>query len=397
MLRKEIVLLPGCRTPFGAFGGSLKDFSANDLGAFAAKAALEKANVNPTDIDHVIFGNVAQTSSDAPYLARHIGLRAGVPVPVPAYTVNRLCGSGFQAIVNAAEEILLDEASLVLAGGSESMSQAPYVAKGARWGMRLGHTQLEDYLWAALTDQYVNLSMGMSTEALAQEKNITRAASDEYALQSQQRYKMAQEKGYFKEEIVGVELKEGRSPVNLLEQDEHPKPLSTIESISKLKPHFSKEGIITAASASGMTDGAAALVVASAEVAQKKGLKPIGKLLGWGVTGCDPKRMGMGPALAIPMVLKKVGLSLQEIDLVEVNEAFSPQYLAVEKELKLDREITNVNGGAIAVGHPLGASGARITLHLLYELRRRKKKYGVGAACIGGGQGIAVVVEAIKQ
>ncbi len=395
MTRKDIVLLPGKRTAFGAFGGSLKEFTANDLGVFAAKGALEASGVKPTSVDHVIFGNVAQTSQDAAYLARHIGLRSGIPMAVPAYTVNRLCGSGFQAIVNAAEEILLDEAEMILAGGTESMSQAPYVVKGARWGIRMGSTELQDYLWAALTDTYTGLSMAVSTEELAKQKGISRQATDEYAFRSQMAYKKALEAGFFKEEIVPIEIKDRKGNKILFEKDEHPKPDTTLEGLSRLKPYFVEGGAVTAGSASGITDGAAALVVTTAERAKREKLKPMGKLLGWAVCGCDPKMMGIGPALAIPKALQKTGLSLKDIDLVEVNEAFGAQYLAVEKELRLNREMTNVNGGAISVGHPLGASGARITLHLLYELRRRKKKYGIGSACIGGGQGIALLVEAL--
>ena len=399
-MAQDIFLLPGKRTAFGGFGGALKDFSANDLGVFAAQGALEAAAIKPADINHVIFGNVVQTSEDAPYLARHVGLRAGIPIAVPAYTVNRLCGSGFQALVNGAQEILTDEADCVLTGGTESMSQAPYVVKGARWGIRLGPTQLQDYLWAALTDAYVNLSMGMSTEGLAKDRNISRKEADEYAYRSQMAYKQAYEAGLFQEEIVPVEMKGRKGTMSqgipiLFDKDEHPRMATTLEGLAALKPTFVKDGVVTAGTASGITDGAAVTIVVSAETAKRLGAKPIGRLLGWAVSGCDPKRMGIGPALAIPKALKKIGLSLKEIDLIEVNEAFSAQYLAVEKELKLNREITNVNGGAISIGHPLGASGARIMNTLLYELRRRKKKYGVGSACIGGGQGIAVVVESI--
>ena len=394
-MSKEIVLLPGKRTPFGAFGGTLKDLSANDLGVEASKAALKAANVDPKDIDHVIFGNVAQTSEDAPYLARHVGLISGVPIASPAYTVNRLCGSGFQAIVNAAEEILCGEAKLILAGGTENMSQAPYVVKNARWGIRMGHGELQDYLWAALTDKYTGLSMAISTEGLAKEKGISRQASDEFALRSQMAYKAAFEKGIFKEEIVSIEVKGRKGDSLKIESDEHPRPKTTLEDLAHLKPYFKEDGVVTAGSASGITDGAAACVVTTMDLAKEKGLKPIGKLLGWCVSGCEPKHMGIGPALAIPKALKRVGLTLKDIDLIEINEAFSAQYLACEKELGLDRSKVNVNGGAISIGHPLGASGARISNHLLYELRRRGKKYGVGSACIGGGMGIALVFEAI--
>ena len=311
----EIVLLPGKRTPFGSFGGTLKDFSANDLGVFAAQGALKAAGVKPDQVDHVIFGNVAQTSEDAPYLARHVGLQAGVPIAVPAYTVNRLCGSGFQAVVNAAQEILLDDAEVVLAGGTESMSQSPYVVKGARWGLRLGSTELQDTLWAALTDKYAGLSMGLSTEGLAKDKGITREASDDYAFRSQQAYKTAFEKGYFKEEMVPIEIETKKGKISF-STDEHPRPQTTRGDLTQLKPTFQKDGVITAGSASGITDGAAAVVVTSAQKAKALGIKPIGKLLAWAVSGCDPKRMGMGPVFAISGALKKVGLSLKEIDLI---------------------------------------------------------------------------------
>lgn len=395
-MAKEIVILPGQRTPFGAFGGGLKDLSATDLAVFASKAAIEKSGVSPKSIDHVIFGNVAQTSLDAPYLARHVGLRVGVPLEVPAYTVNRLCGSGFQAVINAAEEILADEAEIVLAGGTENMSQSPYIVKGARWGIRMGSTELQDALWGALTDSFAGLPMALTAEGLAKQKGVSRKEADEYALRSQMAYQKALEKGYFDEEISPIEISDTKGNKKFLQRDEHPKPESTLEGLSKLKSLFVKDGVVTAGNASGITDGAAAMVVASSQAANRLKVKPIGRLLGWGVSGCDPKIMGIGPALAIPKALKKVGMSLDEMDLVEVNEAFAAQYVAVEKTLKLNREITNVNGGAVSVGHPLGASGARIIMHLLYELRRRKKRYGIGSACIGGGQGIAVVVEALS-
>lgn len=394
---KEIIILAGKRTPFGSFGGSFKDISANDLGVHAAKSTLAATSVNPKDIDHVIFGNVAQTSQDAAYLARHIGLKAGVPESVPAYTVNRLCGSGFQSVVNAAEEILCNEGDFILAGGTENMSQSPYVVKGARWGIRMGHAELQDYLWAALTDSYTGLSMALSTEELAKESGISRAASDEYALRSQMAYKQALSQNLFEVEISPFEVKDKKGKGVFLKQDEHPKPNTTLQALSDLKPYFKADGVVTAGSASGITDGAAACVVTTAEKAKALKSKMKGKLLGWAVSGCDPKRMGMGPALAIPQVLQKVGLSLKEIDLFEINEAFSAQYLAVEKTLKLDRERVNVNGGAIAMGHPLGASGARLINHLLYELNRRHLKYGVGSACIGGGMGIAVILELVHH
>ncbi len=394
-LGREIWLVGAKRTAFGTFGGALKDATATDLAVVAAKAALEQAKVDPADVDETIFGNVNQTSADAIYLARHVGLRAGVPVPKPGLTLNRLCGSGFQAVVSAAQQILLGEAEIVLAGGSESMSQAPHVIRGARWGLPFGKAgNLGDMLWDGLTDSYTGMPMAITGENLAVQYSISRESCDEYALRSQKAWAAANESGRFKDEIAPVEIKSKKGPSQFA-VDEHPRPQTTTEILAKLPPVFKKDGVVTAGNASGICDGAAALVVASKEAAEKKGLTPLGRLVHWGVAGCDPKIMGIGPAPAARIALSRSGLSLEQMDLVEVNEAFAPQYLAVEKELGLDRERTNVNGGAIALGHPLGASGARITAHLLYELRRRKARYGLGSACIGGGQGIAVIVEAL--
>jgi len=393
--RREVVILSGRRTAFGTFGGSLKDLSANDLGVHAAQAALAQSGVAAEDVGHVVIGNVAQTSTDAIYIARHIGLRAGLPIAVPALTVNRLCGSGFEAVVQAAQLIQLGEADIVLAGGTESMSQSPHIVRGARWGYALGKAPpLEDYLWAALTDSYVNLPMALTAENLAQKYGITRAESDQYALRSQKAWAAAHEAGRFREEIAPLEITTRKGPVSFA-VDEHPRPQSTLEALARLTPVFKKDGVVTAGSASGICDGAAALVLAAREAADRRGLKPLARVLGWGVVGCDPKIMGIGPAPAIRRCLERTGLALGQIDLIEVNEAFAPQYLAVEKELSLPREKVNVDGGAIALGHPLGASGARITTHLVYELRRRKARYGLGSACIGGGQGIAVALEAL--
>ncbi|HJZ88983.1 MAG TPA: acetyl-CoA C-acyltransferase, partial [Polyangia bacterium] len=332
---------------------------------------------------------------DAIYLSRHVGLRTGLPQGVPALTVNRLCGSGFEAAVQAAQLIRLREAEIVLCGGAESMSQSPHIVRGARWGYALGKAPpLEDYLWAALTDSYVNLPMALTAENLAQKYGITRAESDQYALRSQKAWAAAHEAGRFREEIAPLEITTRKGPVSFA-VDEHPRPQSTLEALARLTPVFKKDGVVTAGSASGICDGAAALVLAAREAADRRGLKPLARVLGWGVVGCDPKIMGIGPAPAIRRCLERTGLALGQIDLIEVNEAFAPQYLAVEKELSLPREKVNVDGGAIALGHPLGASGARITTHLVYELRRRKARYGLGSACIGGGQGIAVALEAL--
>lgn len=391
---EEIWFLSGKRTPFGTFGGALKDFSATDLGVESAKAALKAANVSPEDVQHVVYGNVVQTSADAIYLPRHIGLRAGVPVGVGALGVNRLCGSGFQAFVTAAEMMLTEQANVVLAGGTESMSQAPHVIRGARWGIPLGKSQMEDSLWSSLTDTFPGLPMGMTAENLAEQYKLTQAQVDEYSVLTQKRYAAAAEAGRFEAELAPVEIKTKKG-VTTFAKDEHPRPDTTIEGFAKLPKAFKKDGVIHPGAASGICDGAASTVMATKSWAEKKGLKPLGRLVNWASAGCDPKVMGIGPAPAIRLLLERAEFKLQDADLVEVNEAFAPQYLAVEKELGLDRAKTNVDGGAIAVGHPLGASGARITVHLLHELKRRGAKYGIGSACIGGGQGIAVLVEAL--
>jgi len=394
-LPTEIVFLAAKRTAFGTYGGSLKDQSATDLAVHAARAALAQARVSSEDVDHVVFGNVMQTSGDAIYLARHVGLRAGLPQRVPAVTVNRLCGSGFQAVVDAALQILAGESQCVLAGGSENMSQAPHVVRGARSGLALGKSPaFQDSLWEALTDSYTGLPMAMTAENLAAKYAITQREVDEYSVQSQQRFAAAQERGAFKDEIAPLELPGKKGPT-VFDRDEHARPQTTLEALAKLPKVFKKDGVIHAGAASGICDGAAALVVASRAFAEKRGLIPIGRLAGWGVSGCDPAIMGIGPAPAIRAALQKHEAKLSDFDLVEVNEAFAPQVLAVEKELGLDRQRLNVDGGAIAVGHPLGASGARITAHLLYALKRGGGKRAIGSACIGGGQGIALLVEAV--
>jgi acetyl-CoA acyltransferase 2 len=391
---EEIVFLSGKRTAFGAFGGTLKDLSATDLGVETARAALAQATVRPEDVEHVVYGNVMQTSADAIYLARHIGLKAGVPVPVPALTVNRLCGSGFQAFITAAELMLTGQAQVVLAGGTESMSQAPHVIRGARWGLGLGKGALEDTLTQSLFDTVANVSMGLTAENLAEQYRLTQDEVDEFALLSQERHAAAQEAGRFAAEIHPVELK-SKKGVIVFAKDEHPRPDSTLEGFKRLPKVFKKEGVIHAGAASGINDGSASAVLATRSWADKHGKKPMGRLVNWAVAGCDPKVMGIGPVPAIRKLMERAEFRLSDVDLFEVNEAFVPQYLAVEKELGLPRDKTNVDGGATAVGHPLAASGARITLHLLYELKRRGARYGVGAACIGGGQGIAVLVEAM--
>ena len=396
---KDVVFLSGVRTPFGTFGGTLKDHSAIDLAAAAARCAVERSGLGPGDFDHVVFGNALQTSPDAIYFARHVGLKAGLPIEVPALTVNRLCGSGFEAIAQAAQQILLDESKAVLAGGGESMSQAPHVLRGARWGLRLGPpAPLEDLLWESLTDPQCGFSMAQTAENLAEKYQLTRREVDEFALRSQQLAKKGWDEGAFEDEVVAVQVKDPKTRQLVpFRADEHMRPNTTLEGLAKLAPYFKKDGLVTAGNASGICDGAAACVVASEGVAQAKGLKPLGRLVGWAVAGVEPKYMGIGPAPAIRKLLQKTGLKLEQVDLIEVNEAFAPQYVAVEKELGLPREKVNVHGGAIAIGHPLAASGTRITVHLLHALRKSGGRFGIGSACIGGGQGAAVLVEAFAK
>ncbi len=393
-LSRDIVILSACRTAFGAQGGTLKDLNANDLAVPTAKAAIERAGLGVDDIDHVIYGNVLQTSNDAIYGARHIALKAGLPVHTPAYVVQRLCGSGFQAVVSAAMEILSGQANAVLCGGTEAMSMAPHVIHGMRDGAaRFGKPPvMKDLLWECLTDTLTGLAMAQTAEKLGDQYGLKREEVDEVAVASQERWAAAHAAGRFNDEIVPTVVKTRKGDIEF-KVDEHPRA-TDMATLGKLPAYFKKDGLISAGNASGICDGAASLVVADAAWAEKRGLKPIARLVGWGVSGCDPTIMGIGPAPAARAAFKQTGLSLADMALVEVNEAFAPQYLAVERELGLDRSITNVNGGAIALGHPLGASGARITGTLIHELRRRGQKYGLGSACIGGGQGIAVIVEA---
>ncbi len=392
-LSKSIVVLGAKRTAFGTMLGALKNISATDLAVHAAKAAIAQSGVAVDAFGHVVIGNVIQSSADAIYCARHVGLKAGLPITTPALTVNRLCGSGFQAIVSGAEQILLGDADAVLVGGTENMTQSPHVLRGGREGFAFGKAPgLEDSLWSALTDSYNNTPMAVTAENLATKYGISRQDCDAYALQSQQRWAAANESGRFRDEIAPIEIQAKKATISFA-VDEHPRPQTTLEVLAKLNPVFKKDGVVTAGNASGICDGAAVLVLASEDFAKQNNLKPLARLVQWGTAGVDPTIMGIGPAPAIKNALTRASLKLSDIDLVEVNEAFAPQYLAVEKELGLDRNKTNVDGGAIALGHPLGASGARITAHLVYELARRNGKYAVGSACIGGGQGMAVVLE----
>jgi len=393
----DIAIVSGARTPFGRYCGKLKDFTAQELGAITAKGAMERAQVDPKEVDHVVFGNAQQTSGDALYGARHVGLRAGMPIETPALTVNRLCGSGMQSIVSGAQLIQLDEAKVVVAGGMEAMSQAPFVIRG-RDGFTLAPGgKLEDSLMVALLDTYCGLYMANTAELYGEEQGITRQAQDEFALRSQKCAEDAYKAGRTQEELVPVPLRnhKGEPTGESLTEDDHRRPLTTMEGLGKLRPAFGKNGTVTAGNASGIVDGAAAVVLMSMEEARKRNLMPLGRIVSWGIAGVEPKVMGRGPVPATKVALQKAGMSLEYMDLIEVNEAFAAQYLAVEKDLGLDREKVNVNGGAIALGHPLGATGTRLVITLLYELRRRKKKYGLATACIGGGQGIAMIVETL--
>jgi acetyl-CoA acetyltransferase family protein len=392
---QDVVIVTGARTPMARYVGLFQNISAIELGAHAAREAIRRAGAAPEEFDHVIFGNVLQTSSDALYGARHVGLKAGVPKEVPALTVNRLCGSGLEAIIQAARQILLGEARLVLAGGMENMTQAPHVIRGARAGFRLGEGRLEDSLWTALYDSYCGFSMAETAENIAAELKITRQECDAYALRSQQAAEAAYRAGRLQEEIVPVEVRQGGRTI-VASEDDHRRPNTTLEALAALPPAFKKDGLVTAGNASGIVDGAAAVIVAHRQYAAERGWKPLGRLVSWATVGVEPRLMGLGPVPAVQKALAQAGLHLHQMDRIEVNEAFAAQYLGVEKLLGLDRDRTNVNGGAIALGHPLGATGTRLVLTLLLELRRNGLRYGLATACIGGGQGIAVVVESLS-
>jgi acetyl-CoA acetyltransferase family protein len=377
------------------YTGAFKDISAIELAAVASREAIRRAGTDPAEFDHAIFGNVVQTSSDALYGARHVALKAGLKTETPAVTVNRLCGSGIESIAQAAMRILLGDSTLVLAGGMENMTQSPHVIRGARTGFKLGEGKLEDSLMSGLLDTYCGCNMAETAENVAAEYGVTRKDSDEYALRSQQAAEAAVLARKMRDEIVPVEVKVGRK-TELFSVDDHRRPETTLETLSKLGPAFRKDGIVTAGNASGIVDGAAAVVVTHAKTADARGWKPLGRIVSWATVGVEPRIMGIGPVPASQKALAAAGLQIAQMDRVEVNEAFAPQYLAVEKGLGLDRAKTNVNGGAIALGHPLGASGTRLILTLLLELRRTNLRYGLATACIGGGQGIAMIVEAMQ-
>ena len=396
MFPTDVVVVAGSRTPMVRYTGAFSDVSAIELGAHASKAAMQRADVDPAEFDHVIFGNVMQTSADAIYGARHVGLKAGLKIETPAVTVNRLCGSGIEAIVQGAQRLLLGESGMVLAGGMENMTQCPFVIRGARTGLRLGGGALEDSLMAGLTDSYCNLPMALTAEKLAEQHGVTRKDADAYALRSQQAADAAFKACHLKEEISPVEVKQGKKSI-LVSEDDHRRPETTMEILEKLPPSFRKDGMVTAGNASGIVDGAAAVVLTREKTAKERGLKPLGRIISWGVAGVDPSIMGIGPVPSSRKALQAAGLKLEQMDRIEVNEAFAAQYLAVERELGLNRDKTNVNGGAIALGHPLGASGTRLVITVLNELRRKGLRYGLATACIGGGQGIAIILESLAN
>jgi len=396
MFPNDVVIVSGARTPMARYTGAFSDVSAIDLAAAASKEAIRRSGANPEEFDHAIFGNVMQTSADALYGARHVALKAGLKTETAAVTVNRLCGSGIEAVAQAAQRLLLGESELVLAGGMENMTQAPFVIRGLRNGLKLGGGALEDTLMVGLTDTYCGLPMALTAEKLAEQHGVTRKEADTYALRSQQAADAAYKACRIKEELVPVEVKQGKKSITVTE-DDHRRPDTTMEILEKLPPSFKKDGIVTAGNASGIVDGAAAVVVTREKTAKERGLKPLGRIVSWATTGVDPSIMGIGPVPSSEKALKAAGLTVEQMDRVEVNEAFAAQYLAVEKALGLDRDKTNVNGGAIALGHPLGASGTRLVITLLNELRRANLRYGLATACIGGGQGIAMVVENIAR
>jgi len=394
VLSRGVFVVAAKRTPFGTFGGSLKSHTPVQLQVIAAQAAIAAGGVPVEKINSVCVGNVLSSSSqDSPYIARHVALHCGLPIGTPALTVNRLCGSGFQSIVNGVHEILVGDANIVLTGGSDSMSGCPYAVRDIRFGTRLGQDPvLEDMMWASLTDRYCKTPMGVTAENLATKYNLTRDEVDNFALRSQHTWAAAAEAGVFTDEIAPIEIKTKKGKVQMT-LDEHPKPKTQIENLAKLPTVFKKDGVVTAGSASGICDGAGAVIIASEEAVTKNNLTPLARIVGYGLAGVDPTIMGIGPVPAINSMLEKAGISLDQVDQVEINEAFGAQTLACAKALDLPLEKLNTCGGAIALGHPLGASGSRISAHVVHKLRQKNQQYGIGSACIGGGQGISVLFE----
>lgn len=388
-----IYLVEGSRTAFGSFGGMFAEVTDVDLGVATVKETLKRANIPAEQVDEIVFGNIIQTTKNAAYLARHIGLKSGMSHDSTALTVNRLCGSGLQAIVSGAQSILLGDSKVVLAGGTENMSQAPHVLRGTRFGSPNKAPIVDDMLWSTLTDEYIGCGMGITAENLAEQYSISREEQDAFAVKSHQKAARAIASGRFEKEIVPIIKTDRKGTEYSLKTDEHVRPTLDPEKIATLAPSFKKDGTVTAANASGINDGAAAVLLMSDEAISEYNIKPLCKIVAWAVAGVDPNIMGIGPVPAIRKLLKKANLSLQDIDLFELNEAFAAQSLAVLKELELDEEKVNVNGGAVALGHPVGASGARIAYSLALELNERSLRYGIASLCIGGGQGIAVLLE----
>jgi acetyl-CoA C-acetyltransferase len=390
---REVVIVSAVRTAIGAYGGSLKDISAVQLGTIVAKEALKRANVEAKIVDEVIFGNVLQAGLGQ-NVARQVAVHAGIPVEVPSFTVNKVCGSGLKSVALAAQAIMAGEADVILAGGTENMSQAPYLLKSARWGQRMGDGVIEDYMVKdGLWDIFNDTHMGVTAENIAEKYSFTREEQDNVALMSQNRAEAAIKNGKFKDEIVAVEVPQRRKDPLVVDTDEFPRFGSTIEALGKLRPAFKSDGTVTAGNASGINDGAAAFIIMSKEKAEELGLTPLATITSYASAGVDPSVMGTGPIPATKRALAKINMTIADLDLVEANEAFAAQALSVIKELNLDVEKTNVNGGAIALGHPIGASGARILVSLLYEMGKRDAKNGLATLCIGGGQGIAMIVK----
>ena len=387
----EVVITSAARTAVGRYGGSLRDTPPTDLGALVARTALERSKLEPEQVDQVVFGNVIHSAPEDMYLARVVGIKAGIPKEVPAFTVNRLCGTGVQAIVSAAQSIATGDAEVAVAGGAESMSRGPYWVPEARWGARMGDTRVVDPVVGGLTDPFNDIHMGVTAENLAESHGITREEQDEFSAESHQRAARAQEEGAFDDEIVPVELRSKKGTAEFT-KDEHVRPETTVESLAKLKPVFKPDGTVTAGNASGMNDAGGAVVLMSAERAAQLDAPVRARVVSYSYCGVDPKVMGIGPVPAVRKALERAGRSLDDVDVIELNEAFAAQSLAVIKDLGLDRERVNPNGGAIALGHPIAATGAVITTKILYEMERKDHKLGLVTLCIGGGQGIAMLL-----
>ena len=391
---EDIYIVSGVRTAIGDFGGALKGFAASDLGGKVVAEAITRAGIQPADVGHVVLGQVFITCAQDAYIARVAALNAGIPVEVPALTVNRLCGSGVQAIISAAQMLKLGEASIAVAGGAESMSNVPYHDHGARWGKKLGDNLVVDALSAGLSDPIGGYHMGMTAENIAEQCNVTRAEQDALAVEGHARATRAIAEGRFKEQILPIEIKTRKGTVQF-DTDEHPRADTSLETLAAMRPVFKKDGSVTAANASGINDGAAAVVLATGAEVTARNLQPLAKIISWGHAGVEPHLMGLGPIKAVPIALQRAGLTLADIDVIEANEAFAAQALAVAKELGFDSAKLNPNGSGVALGHPVGATGAILTVKTAYELKRINGRYGLITMCIGGGQGIALVIERV--